>query len=98
MRRFGVEKDKVIKEEVQELLEAGYIVEVQFPVWLSNAVMVTKGIGKWRMYIDFRDLIKTCPKDHYCLLCIDQLVDATSGCELLFMIDAYHGYYQIKMS
>lgn len=44
----------------------------------------------------FWDLIKAFPKDHYPLLCIDQLVYATSGCELLSMMDAYQGYHQIK--
>ena len=29
---------------------------------------------------------------------IDQLVDSTSGCELLSFLDAYSGYHQINMS
>ncbi|XP_073128031.1 uncharacterized protein [Henckelia pumila] len=41
-RHFGPEKDKVIKKEVDELLEAGHIREVQFPTWLSNVVLVPK--------------------------------------------------------
>ncbi|KAI3465895.1 hypothetical protein Pfo_022558 [Paulownia fortunei] len=41
-----------------------------------------------QMCIDFRDLNKACPKDHYPLPRIDQLVDSTSGCELLSMMDA----------
>ncbi|XP_073041966.1 uncharacterized protein [Primulina eburnea] len=35
-RHFGPEKDKVIEEQVGELLRAGHIREVQFPTWLSN--------------------------------------------------------------
>lgn len=42
LRQFGREKDKVISEEVAKLLEAGHIREVQFPEWLSNAIMVPK--------------------------------------------------------
>lgn len=49
------------------------------------------------MCIDFRDLNRACPKHHYPLPRIDQLVDSTSGCELLSMMDAYQGYHQIKM-
>uniref|UniRef100_UPI0037551F2A reverse transcriptase family protein n=1 Tax=Escherichia coli TaxID=562 RepID=UPI0037551F2A len=41
---------------------------------------------------------KACPKDHYPLPRIDQLVDSTSGCELLSMMDAYQGYYQIQLN
>ncbi|KAL0403332.1 UNVERIFIED_CONTAM: hypothetical protein Sradi_1974000 [Sesamum radiatum] len=49
------------------------------------------------MYIDFRDLNKACPKDYYPLPRIDQLVDSTSGCKLLSMINASQGYHQIML-
>ncbi|XP_075478767.1 uncharacterized protein LOC142519613 [Primulina tabacum] len=88
---FGPEKDKVIEEQVGELLRAGHIREVQFPTWLSNVVLVPKSTGKWRMCVDFRDLNKACPKYCYPLSRIDQLVDSTSGCELLSFLDAYQG-------
>ncbi|XP_075507650.1 uncharacterized protein LOC142544492 [Primulina tabacum] len=70
-RHFGPEKDKVIDEQVKELLQAGHIREIQFPTWLSNVVLVPKSTGKWRMCVDFRDLNKACPKDHYPLPSID---------------------------
>ncbi|KAL0416429.1 UNVERIFIED_CONTAM: hypothetical protein Slati_3474800 [Sesamum latifolium] len=50
------------------------------------------------MCIDFRDLNKACPKDFYSLPRIDQLVDSTSGCELLSMMDASQGYHQIMLA
>ncbi|XP_073121627.1 uncharacterized protein [Henckelia pumila] len=46
-RHFGPEKDKVIVEQVQALLTAGHIREVQYPTWLSNVVLVSKGHGKF---------------------------------------------------
>ncbi|XP_073061690.1 LOW QUALITY PROTEIN: uncharacterized protein [Primulina eburnea] len=97
-RHFGPEKDKVIAEQVGELLKAGQIREVQFPTWLSNVVLVQKSAGKWRMCVDFRDLNKACPKDCYPLPRIDQLVDSTSGYELLYFMDAYQGYHQIPLA
>ncbi|XP_073137825.1 uncharacterized protein [Henckelia pumila] len=97
-RHFGAEKDKVIAEQVQELLRAGHIKEIQFPTWLSNVVLVPKATGKWRMCVDFRDLNKACPKDCYPLPQIDQLVDSTFGCELLRFMDAYQGYHQIPLA
>ncbi|KAL0313241.1 UNVERIFIED_CONTAM: hypothetical protein Sradi_5723400 [Sesamum radiatum] len=48
--------------------------------------------------INFRDLNKACPKDFYLLPRIDQLVDSTSGCELLSMMDASEGYHQIMLT
>ena len=59
--------------------------------------MVKKDNGKCRMYVDFTDLNKACPKDSYPLPCIDQLVDLTVGHQLLSFMDAYSRYNQIKM-
>ncbi|XP_057770724.1 uncharacterized protein LOC130990511 [Salvia miltiorrhiza] len=98
MRNFGAEKDAAIREQVQGLLEAGHIEEVQYPEWISNVVMVPKKTNTWRMCVDFRDLNAACPKDHYPLPRIDQLVDSTSGCALLSMMDAYQRYHQVKMN
>ncbi|KAL0428147.1 UNVERIFIED_CONTAM: Pro-Pol polyprotein [Sesamum latifolium] len=97
-RHFGLEKDKVIQAEVDKLMTAGHIEEIQFPEWLSNVVLVPKPGGKWRMCIDFRDLNKVCPKDFYPLPRIDQLVDSTYGCEFLSMMDASQGYHQIMLA
>ncbi|KAL0406282.1 UNVERIFIED_CONTAM: Enzymatic polyprotein [Sesamum latifolium] len=84
--------------EVNKLRAAGHIEEIQFLEWLSNVVLVPKSRGKWRMCIDFRDLNKACPKDFYPLPRIDQLVDSTSGCELLSIMDASQGYHQIMLA
>lgn len=49
-RPFSAEKNAAIAEEVQKLLDAGFIEECQYPEWLANVVMVTKSNGSsWRM-------------------------------------------------
>jgi hypothetical protein len=50
------------------------------------------------MCIDYTSLNKTCPKDPFPLPRIDQIVDSTSGCDLLCFLDAYSGFHQIPMS
>ncbi|XP_073284550.1 uncharacterized protein, partial [Primulina huaijiensis] len=35
-RHFGPEKDRIIDEQVKELLKAGHVREIQFHTWLSN--------------------------------------------------------------
>ena len=47
---------------------------------------------------DFTDLNRFCPKDPYPLPRIDQLVDSTAGCALLSFMDAFQGFYQIRMA
>ncbi|CAA0807105.1 Unknown protein, partial [Striga hermonthica] len=98
LRHHGAGIDKAIEVEVDKLLKAGNIKEIQFPEWISNTVMVRKALNKWRMCIDFRDLNLACPKDHYPLPRIDQLVDSTAGCELLSMMDASQRYHQIPLA
>ena len=71
---------------------------MQYLTLLSNPVRVKKDVGGWRMCMDFTDLNKTCPKDYYPLPKIDSLVDSAVGYEILFLLDAFKGYYQIGMS
>ena len=91
------DRKKVAQDEMQKLLDAGVICEVQFPKWLANVVMVPKKNNKWRRCIDFTNLNKTCPKDDYPLPRIDTLVDEAAGSEKLSLLDCFSGYHQIFM-
>jgi hypothetical protein len=97
-QRQSVERQDFIRKEVQKLLDAGFIEEVHHPVWLANPVIVPKANRKLRMCIDYTSLNKACPKDPYPLSRIDQIMDSTSGCDLLSFLDAYSGFHQIQMS
>ena len=97
-RKLASEKATIVLEEVERLLVFGAIREVQYPVWLSNTVVVRKKNGKWRVCIDFIDLNKACLKDPFPLPQIDQLVDSASGHARLSFLDAFQGYHQIPMS
>ena len=66
--------------------------EVFYPDWLANVVIVKKSNGKWRMYVDFIDLNKACLKDSFPLPQIDQLVDSIVGHKLSSLMDAFSGY------
>jgi hypothetical protein len=50
------------------------------------------------MCIDYTSLNKACPKDPLPLPRIDQVIDLTTGCELLSFLDAYLGYHQVPLS
>ncbi|KAL2241045.1 UNVERIFIED_CONTAM: Retrovirus-related Pol polyprotein from transposon [Sesamum indicum] len=97
-RTFGGEKNTIIEGEVNKLLRAGYVFEIQYTNWLANVVLVLKPGGKWRMCTDFTDLNKACSKDPYPLPRIDVLVDSTARYEVFSMMDAYQGYHQIYMA
>jgi hypothetical protein len=93
LRRFVEEKRKAIGEEIAWLIAAGFIMEVFYPDWLANPVLVLKKNNTWRMCIDYSSLNKACPKDPFALPCIDQVIDSTAGCDLLSFLDAYSGYH-----
>ena len=97
LRRFDDEKCRAIGEEITKLLAAGFIKEVYHSDLLANLVLVKKKTEKWRMCVDYTGLNKVCPKDHFPLPRIDQIVDSTSGCKILSFLDAYSGYHQIMM-
>ena len=94
---FAPERNKVIMEEVEELLTVGFIREVYYPKWFANIVMVKKSNGKWRMCVDFTYLNNACPKDSFPLPRTDQLVDSLAGHELLTFMDIFSGYKKILM-
>ncbi|GJU77277.1 reverse transcriptase domain-containing protein [Tanacetum coccineum] len=92
------ERNKVIQEEVEKLVDAGIMKEVHYHSWLSNPVMVKKHDGTWRMCVDFKDLNNACPKDCYPLPEIDWKVESLCGYPFKCFLDAYKGYHQIKMA
>ena len=98
IRRFHPDRQKVIQEEIEKLLEVGFIREVEYPEWLANTVVVPKKGGKWRVCVDYTNLNDVCPKDSFPLPRIDQIADATSGHEMLSFLDAFFGYHQIPMA
>ncbi|RVW17189.1 Transposon Tf2-12 polyprotein [Vitis vinifera] len=98
VRRFHPDRQKIIRNEIDKLLEVGFIREVDYPDWLANVVVIPKKEGKWRVCVDYTNLNNACPKDSFPLPRIDQIVDSTAGQGMLSFLDAFSGYHQIPMS
>ena len=94
---FHPDCHQIIQAEVDNLLKVGFIREVKYPEWLANVVVVSKKGGKWRVCVDYTDLIDVCPKDSFSLPHIDQIVDASTGHGMLSFLDAFSGYHQIPI-
>jgi hypothetical protein len=67
LRCFAEDKRKAIGEEIAWLLVAGFIMEVFYPDWLANPVLVLKKNNTWRMCIDYTSLNNACPKGSLCV-------------------------------
>src|SRR3954468_13186118 len=98
LRRFSESKRRAIGEEVNRLLDAQFIRETKKATWIANPVLVPKkDTTVLRMCVDYGPVQKHCPKDHFPLPRIDQIIDSTAGCDLLSFLDAYSGYNQTRM-
>ena len=89
---------EAVKDKVTKLKRAEVIKEVFYPEWLANTMVVKKKNGKWRVCVNFADLNKAYPKDHFPLPRIDQLVDATVGHSRMSFLDAFQGYHKIPLA
>ena len=75
LRRMGKEQMKSLQEEVDKLLEVGFICPVETTKWVSLVVVAPKKVGRWRICIDLKPLNAVTKKDPYPLPFIDQILD-----------------------
>jgi hypothetical protein len=91
-------KAAAIKLEVEKLLKAGFIYPVALIEWVSNPVPIDKKGGSIRVYVDYRDINKACPKDNFPTPFVDQIVDDCAGSEIFSLMDGFSGYNQINIT
>ena len=94
-RRMAPDITLKIKEEIERLVQAGFIRPTRYVEQLSNIVPILKKNGKFRIFIDFRNVNMATPKDEYPMLVVDLLVDGASGYKVLSFMDGHSGYNQI---
>ncbi|KAL6192075.1 hypothetical protein ACLB2K_038462 [Fragaria x ananassa] len=97
-RNYHKEDEVQIKQEIEKLLACGFIKPITHPTWLTNIVPLKKKNSQVRVCIDYRDLIKACPKDEFPPPNMDMLIDSTSGQGMLSFMDGFSGYNQMKMA
>ena len=68
-----------VKEEIEKLLKAKFIMPTRYVQWLANIVLVIKKNGNLRVCVDFRDLNVATPKDMYVIPIADMLFDSTTN-------------------
>ncbi|KAM1421548.1 hypothetical protein ACFX2I_003792 [Malus domestica] len=93
--RLSTEVQLDIKDELVQLLKAGFIRTARYVKWLANIVPVLKKSGALRIYIDFRNLNLATSKDEYPKLISDLLIDAAVNHKILSFMDGHAGYNQI---
>jgi hypothetical protein len=88
-----------VKEEVERLLDVGFIRPCRYVKWVSDIVpMEKKDTGKIQVCIDFRNLNKATPKDEYPVPIANMLINNDSGHRVMSLLDGNAGYNKIFMA
>jgi hypothetical protein len=85
-----------LKEQLQELLDKGYIRPSASP-WGAPVIFVLKKDGMQRMCVDYHSLNEVTIKNKYPLPKIDDLFDQLKGACVFLKIDLRNGYHQLKI-
>jgi hypothetical protein len=97
-RRMNPTLKEVVKEELHKLLKVGFIYPISDRQWVSPLVVVPKKNGKWRIFVDYRELNKATLRDHFPLPFIDQVLDSLARKKYFSFLDGFSGYNQINIA
>jgi hypothetical protein len=98
-RMFNLIIHDRVKEEVERLLEAGFIRPCRYAEWVSNIVpMEKKNTDKIHICKYFYNLNKVTPKDEYPMPIADMLINNAFEHRVISFLDANAGYNQIFMA
>nr|GFA52831.1 hypothetical protein [Tanacetum cinerariifolium] len=86
---------KELKDQLQELLERGFIRPSVSP-WGAPVLFVKKKDGSMRLCIDYRELNKITIRNRYPLPRIDDLFDQLQGAMHFSKTDLRSGYHQLR--
>ena len=95
--RMNPKYSLMVKEEIDKLLECGFIYPVPYSEWVSPIVVVPKKNGKLRICVDFRKLNFVTQKDYFPLPFTDAILDGVAGHECYSFLDGFSGYNQVMI-
>lgn len=98
LRRLGEIQKEALWQEVNKLLDAGFIYPVKESEWVSPVVITPKKNGKWRVCVDYKPLNAATQRNHYPLPFQDEILNQVAGHERYSVMDGFSGYFQIGIT
>jgi hypothetical protein len=89
---------QTIKEELDKLLDARFIILVENSEWVLPITITIKKNGKLQVCVEYYKLNDCINKDYYPLPFIDDILDEVIGNELYSFGDGYSGYNHIQIA
>jgi len=87
-----------IQEEINKLIDCGFIYEIEHPTWVSPIMVVPKKNGKLRVCIDLKKVNAATCRDHYPLPFSKHVLERVAGKQAYSFLDGYSGYNQISIA
>ncbi len=88
----------VVKQDLDKLLNLGFIALVEEVSWLSPIIVVWKKNGKFRICVHFRWFNATTKKDPYPLTYTKEVLDEMAGHDVYLFLDGFSSYHQIMIA
>ena len=88
---------KVIREQVDKMLEAG-IITTSVSAWSFPVVIATKKGGTYRFCVDYCTLNAKMKADKWPLAKIEEIFDDLQGSTYFSTLDLFSGYWQVRPS
>ena len=86
-----------IKEEIDKLLEADFIYEIEHTEWVSPIVVVPKKNGKLRVCVNLKQVNAATIRDNYPLPMTDHVIERVAGKAAYSFLDGFSGYNQVSI-
>jgi hypothetical protein len=96
--RMNPKYSLMVKEEIDKLLECGFIYLVPYSEWVSPIIVVPKKNEKLRICVNFRKLNFVTQKDYFPLPFTDAILDGVAGHECYSFLDGFSGYNQVQIA
>ena len=97
-RRIAFALERKVKAQIQELLDADLIEEVQGPTtWVSPVVVRPKANGDVRICVDMRRANEAVIRQRYPMPTVDEVLEKVNGATCFSKIDLRMGFHQVML-
>ncbi len=96
-RRWNPKYITMVKEELDKLLEAGFIRHAETIEWVSPLVFALKKNDKFRVCVNYKALNKVIKKNRYPLPFCEEILEVVVSHKMYTFKDGYKGYHRVKI-